>query len=94
VFFFVGVFFSCCFLKVTVFECVDVLLHIVLFKVTDKKLENVDWIIGNIQQYGFYRVNYDDDNWNALLRQLRTDHTVIHPINRAQIINDAWNLAR
>ncbi|XP_060602695.1 aminopeptidase Ey-like isoform X2 [Ruditapes philippinarum] len=62
--------------------------------VTDKKLENVDWIIGNIQQYGFYRVNYDDDNWNALLRQLRTDHTVIHPINRAQIINDAWNLAR
>lgn len=53
-----------------------------------------DWIIGNVQQYGFYRVNYDTDNWWALIKQLQTNHNVIHPINRAQIINDAWNLAK
>ncbi|XP_041356302.1 aminopeptidase N-like [Gigantopelta aegis] len=51
------------------------------------------WIIGNVMQYGFYRVNYDDQNWKALIRQLKTNHAVIHPINRAQIINDAFNLA-
>ncbi|KAK6184957.1 hypothetical protein SNE40_007297 [Patella caerulea] len=50
------------------------------------------WIIGNVQQYGFYRVNYESSNWLALIKQLNTDHKVISAINRAQIINDAWNL--
>ncbi|XP_053408166.1 aminopeptidase Ey-like isoform X2 [Mercenaria mercenaria] len=63
-------------------------------KVSDTSLRNASWIIGNIQQYGFYRVNYDEHNWNALLDQLIANHTIIHVINRAQIINDAWNLAR
>ncbi|KAK7498964.1 hypothetical protein BaRGS_00009773, partial [Batillaria attramentaria] len=52
------------------------------------------WILANIQQYGYYRVNYDPQNWNALIKQLIKDHTVIPPVNRAQIIDDAWNLAR
>ncbi|VDI82121.1 aminopeptidase N [Mytilus galloprovincialis] len=52
------------------------------------------WFIGNIRQYGFYRVNYPEDNWVKLIDQLKTDHTVIHPVNRAQIINDAWSLAK
>jgi len=34
------------------------------------------WIKGNFKQVGFYRVHYDDDNWNALIKQLNTDHTV------------------
>lgn len=51
------------------------------------------WILANVQQYGYYRVNYDESNWNALIKQLQKDHTVIPPINRAQIIDDAWNLA-
>ncbi|KAL4228896.1 hypothetical protein ACF0H5_011936 [Mactra antiquata] len=62
--------------------------------VTDQNLKDSTWIIGNVQQYGFYRVNYDVALWEAILDQLMTNHTVIHPINRAQIINDAWNLAR
>ncbi|XP_052090870.1 uncharacterized protein LOC127727793 [Mytilus californianus] len=57
-------------------------------------LSGKDWIIANTQQFGFYRVNYDNENWLALVKQLNTDHKVIHPINRAQIINDAWNLAK
>jgi len=38
-------------------------------------------------------VNYDDDNWNALTNQLYNDCNVIHVLNRAQMIDDAFNLA-
>ncbi|XP_069977183.1 aminopeptidase N [Penaeus vannamei] len=52
------------------------------------------WVIFNLQQTGYYRVNYDDHNWGLLIQQLKDDHKAIHPINRAQIIDDAMNLAR
>nr|XP_053651337.1 aminopeptidase N-like isoform X1 [Cherax quadricarinatus] len=52
------------------------------------------WVIFNLQETGYYRVNYDNHNWNLLIQQLLTDHTVIATINRAQIIDDAMNLAR
>ncbi|XP_042891237.1 aminopeptidase N-like [Penaeus japonicus] len=52
------------------------------------------WVIFNLQETGYYRVNYDDHNWNLLIRQLKDNHEVICPINRAQIIDDAMNLAR
>lgn len=42
---------------------------------------------------GFFRVNYKDGNWNALINQLDNDCNVIHVLNRAQIIDDAFNLA-
>ncbi|OWR41732.1 Aminopeptidase N [Danaus plexippus plexippus] len=54
-----------------------------------------DWLIGNIQQTGFYRINYDQRNW-AMLVQILNDKSrfeEIHPINRAQIVDDAMNLA-
>ena len=35
-----------------------------------------DWFIVNVQQYGYYRVNYDQNNWDALISQLNNDHTV------------------
>uniref|UniRef100_A0A0L8GQ56 Uncharacterized protein n=1 Tax=Octopus bimaculoides TaxID=37653 RepID=A0A0L8GQ56_OCTBM len=59
-------------------------------KMSDKKA----WIIGNCKQYGYYRMNYDIDNWEALIEQLNTDHKVIDVINRAQIIDDTWSLAK
>ena len=40
------------------------------------------------------RVNYDVENWKLIAQQLKTDHTAIHVINRAQIIDDAINLAK
>ena len=43
---------------------------------------------------GYYRVNYDEENWRLIIKQLNADHTKIHVINRAQIIDDALNLAR
>ncbi|XP_021377931.1 uncharacterized protein LOC110466016 isoform X1 [Mizuhopecten yessoensis] len=58
-----------------------------------KPMQDGDWFLANVQQFGFYRVNYDSDNWVALTNQLKTDHKIIHTINRGQLINDAWNLA-
>merc|ERR1739838_671634 len=49
-------------------------------------------LIVNVQQTGFYRVNYDLENWNLLADQLIDNHTSIHRVNRAQIIDDARGL--
>ncbi|XP_069322719.1 aminopeptidase N isoform X2 [Eulemur rufifrons] len=52
-----------------------------------------EWILLNINVTGYYQVNYDEDNWNKIQTQLQTDPSAIPVINRAQIINDAFNLA-
>ncbi|XP_077104976.1 alanyl (membrane) aminopeptidase-like b [Siphateles boraxobius] len=52
------------------------------------------WVLANINCTGFYRVNYDEENWNKLLMQLEKDHHIIPLINRGQLIDDAFNLAR
>ncbi|KAK7075138.1 hypothetical protein SK128_009536 [Halocaridina rubra] len=52
------------------------------------------WVVFNIQQTGFYRVNYDKQNWKLIIQQLKTDHRVISTINRAQIIDDALALTK
>ena len=52
------------------------------------------WVIFNVQETGYYKVNYDDNNWQLLIAQLGTDHTPIHVLNRAQLIDDALDLAR
>jgi aminopeptidase N len=56
------------------------------------KNEN-SWVIANILATGYYRVNYDERNWKLLDLQLKTDHQVIHPINRAYLIDDSFALA-
>lgn len=53
------------------------------------------YYILNKQQTGFYRVNYDTENWNKIKEALMTDdHDKIHVLNRAQIVDDLFNLAR
>ncbi|KAK0093218.1 hypothetical protein PV326_014028 [Microctonus aethiopoides] len=54
-----------------------------------------EWFILNVQQSGYYRVNYEVDNWNKLIKALNEDNfDGIPEINRAQIIDDILNLAR
>ncbi|XP_015609275.2 aminopeptidase N, partial [Cephus cinctus] len=56
--------------------------------------ESTDWTIFNIQQSGFYRVNYDETNWKLIANYLDSDDYVnIHPVNRAQLMDDSYNLA-
>lgn len=52
------------------------------------------WFIFNKQQIGYYRVNYDTANWNALANLLNSERfSDIHVLNRAQLIDDALNFA-
>jgi len=51
-------------------------------------------VIFNVQATAFYRTNYDKKNWEKIAASLKTDHTSIHVINRAQILDDAFNLAK
>lgn len=55
-----------------------ILLKLLIFFVSDtlKNLPNDTWIIANVRQVGYYRVNYDSDNWELLLEQLLDNHTV------------------
>jgi aminopeptidase N len=39
-------------------------------------------------------VNYDIENWNLIIKGLRENHNNIPPLNRAQLLDDALNLAR
>ncbi|XP_062327758.1 aminopeptidase Ey-like [Osmerus eperlanus] len=61
---------------------------------TPMKTTGNEWVLANTNVSGFYRVNYDSANWERLLTQLDTNHQEIPLINRAQIIDDAFNLAR
>ncbi|XP_066591366.1 uncharacterized protein [Prorops nasuta] len=54
-----------------------------------------DWVILNVQQNGFYRVNYDENHWQQIIKFLKSDaFEQIDEINRASLIDDLMNLAR
>ncbi|XP_028439977.1 aminopeptidase N isoform X1 [Perca flavescens] len=58
------------------------------------KASGTEWVLANLNVVGYYRVNYDEGNWNKLLNCLMADHKLIPVINRAQLVDDAFNLAR
>ncbi len=43
---------------------------------------------------GYYRVNYDKQNWLKIIDQLKEDHTVFTSTERAALIFDSFTLAR
>lgn len=55
-----------------------------------------DWVIFNTQETGYYRVQYDEQNWRLIIATLRDpqQYRSIHVLNRAQLLDDAMNLAR
>ena len=57
-------------------------------------IEDNEWIIGNVKHAGFYRVNYDENNWNLLIAQLKNDHKPIDATSRAALLDDSFNLGR
>ncbi|CAH8450027.1 unnamed protein product [Schistosoma bovis] len=52
-----------------------------------------DWYLVNVNQGGFYRVHYADNNWILLINQLQRNFTAIPVFSRAQILNDLFSLA-
>jgi len=63
-------------------------------KVTIPLMNDAGWVIFNLQSTGFYRVNYDIRNWYRLIAELKSNPKTIHVLNRAQLIDDSFNLAR
>ncbi|XP_057331891.1 leucyl-cystinyl aminopeptidase-like [Microplitis mediator] len=53
-----------------------------------------DWIILNIQQRGYYLVNYDQENWYRLSKYLIKHHEKINVVNRAQLLSDSFRLIK
>ncbi|XP_057692430.1 alanyl (membrane) aminopeptidase-like b [Corythoichthys intestinalis] len=53
-----------------------------------------EWILANVNCNGYYRVNYNPENWERLLIQLDSNPDRIPVMNRGQLIDDAFNLAR
>lgn len=54
-----------------------------------------EWIIFNVQQTGYYRVNYDTHSWRLITDHLSTENfDQIHVLNRAQLVDDSHHLAR
>ena len=39
----------------------------------ENKLEKNDFVLANLDAHGFYRINYDDKNWNLISKQLLKD---------------------
>ena len=46
----------------------------------------------NKKAVGYYRINYSKEIWEKIAEVLQSNHKVIHPLNRAQIICDIINL--
>ncbi len=40
------------------------------------KISGDEWVLANINVTGYYRVNYDDENWERLLNVLQTSRQV------------------
>ncbi len=59
----------------------------------DTDVQN-DWHIVNVKHAGFYRVNYDEVNWNLLTTQLKKNHSLIDSTSRAAILDDSFNLGK
>lgn len=62
-----------------------------------KPMADGDWMVVNVQQSGYYRVNYDSYLWYLIVLQLNGPEDAfeqIHVLNRAQLVDDAFHLAR
>lgn len=55
-------------------------------------VDTKEWFFVNLEQAGFYRVNYQPSMWRKLLHEDALK--AIPPANRAQMVDDAMNLAR
>ncbi|KAL0968051.1 hypothetical protein UPYG_G00261660 [Umbra pygmaea] len=62
--------------------------------IPDMKVTGSAWVLANLNVVGYYRVNYDQSNWEKLLAVLSDRPESIPVINRAQLVDDAFNLAR
>ncbi|KAM3940672.1 leucyl-cystinyl aminopeptidase [Leptodactylus fuscus] len=51
------------------------------------------WLKFNVRMTGYYIVDYGKAGWDALIEQLRNNHTVFAPSDRANLIHDVFRLS-
>ncbi|XP_047112415.1 aminopeptidase N-like [Schistocerca piceifrons] len=52
-----------------------------------------DWLLLNMNVTGYYRVNYDEQNWALLTAQLLQNPFLVSAVVRVQLLDDAASLA-
>ncbi|XP_070557594.1 aminopeptidase N-like [Ptychodera flava] len=52
-----------------------------------------DWVLFNVHNVGYYRVNYEPENWEKLAQQLLTEHKVIPIRSRTELLSDSFTLS-
>lgn len=61
----------------------------------DTKWTNTDWLLFNRQQTGFFRVLYDERNYDLVNKALNSnDREKIHPLTRSQYLDDLAEFVR
>ncbi|CAL8095694.1 unnamed protein product [Orchesella dallaii] len=56
-------------------------------------VDTTKWLIINPDATAYFRVYYDDNIAANLRKQLNTDHSVISPLTRSQLLDDYFNFA-
>ncbi|NWI68495.1 ERAP1 aminopeptidase, partial [Todus mexicanus] len=54
--------------------------------------EEVEWIKFNVDMNGYYIVHYEGDGWDRLINLLKENHTVISSSDRANLVNNVFQL--
>lgn len=63
--------------------------------ISTEDIHDDEWFVFNKQQLGYYRVNYETENWWNIIRTLNSEnYQQIHVLNRAQLIDGAMALAQ
>ncbi|XP_061386745.1 aminopeptidase N-like [Musca vetustissima] len=73
-------------------EATNYLLNVPTVEV-QAKLAKDEWLILNKQSTGYYRINYDEENWKLITEGLIQNPYKIHPRNRAQLMHDAYRFS-
>lgn len=55
--------------------------------------EGTTWVKANYKSFGFYRTNYEESTWKALISELTTNHKVFETEDRATLLDDLCNMA-
>lgn len=64
------------------------------FTIDISTLTEGDWLMINVQETGYFRILYDEQNYKLLSDAMLRDITQFHMLNRAQLIDDTYNLVQ
>jgi hypothetical protein len=60
----------------------------------NQSLDENDYILANLEFSGYYRVNYEVNNWKNIIKILQTNKSELTAGTRAQLINDIFSLSQ